>query len=251
MHGLAGIRSTSAGVNTRCCFVNKSSVSAIWRPRPLRRGSIRRGAIVRASSGDTSPQETPAKPYTNRLQTNPAYQRLKSRKQQSQEAGTSRDQSFCMQGPVHLVQYCQRERERNSAIAGPPSLDVQSAESSSNKQSPSQKQLPQSDATPSAQTQSPAFPPQDAAQRPRASLQPLSAIQQKPYASANSQAPVRHADFAEGQQSANAVATVQFWLTFHAEFGQRLRVVGSHKNLGMCSRACTGVHSSYVKLYQH
>lgn len=188
----------------------------------------------------------------------------------------------------------ERERERNSAIAGPPSLDVQSAESSSNKQSasgsmaetpwpspglshrqrdrpvsqlstdpgkasislpskqsPSQKQLPQSDATPSAQTQSPAFPPQDAAQRPRASLQPLSAIQQKPYASANSQAPVRHADFAEGQQSANAVATVQFWLTFHAEFGQRLRVVGSHKNLGMCSRACTGVHSSYVKLYQH
>ena len=294
MQGLAGIRSTSAGVNTRCCFVNKSSVSAMWRPRPLRCGSIRRGAIVRASSGETSPQESPAKPYTSRLQTNPAYQRLKSRKQQSQEAGTSRDQSFCMQGPVHLVQYCQRERERNSAIAGPPSLDVQSAESSSNKQSasgsmaetpwpspglshrqrdrpvsqlstdpgkasislpskqsPSQKQLPQSDATPSAQTQSPAFPPQDAAQRPRASLQPLSAIQQKPYASANSQAPVRHADFAEGQQSANAVATVQFWLTFHAEFGQRLRVVGSHKNLGMCSRACTGVHSSYVKLYQH
>ncbi|KAL0046174.1 hypothetical protein WJX82_004787 [Trebouxia sp. C0006] len=208
MHGLAGIRSTSAGVNTRCCFVNKSSVSAIWRPRPLRRGSIRRGAIVRASSGDTSPQETPAKPYTNRLQTNPAYQRLKSRKQQSQEAG-------------------------------PPSLDVQSAESSSNKQSASGSMAETPWPSPGLShrqrdrpTQSPAFPPQDAAQRPRASLQPLSAIQQKPYASANSQAPVRHADFAEGQQSANAVATVQFWLTFHAEFGQRLRVVGSHKNLG-------------------
>jgi len=104
--------------------------------------------------------------------------------------------------------------------------------SSSSKQSPSPQQSPQSDATPAAQTQSPAFPPQDAAQRPRASLQPLSAIQQKPYASATSAAPVRHADFAEGQQGTNAVATVQFWLTFHAEFGQRLRVVGSHKNLG-------------------
>jgi len=106
MHGLAGIRSTSAGVNTRCCFVNKFSVSAIWRPHPLCYGSVRRGAIVRASSGETSPQEASAKPYTNRLQTNPAYQRLKALKQQPQEAGTSRDQSFCMQGPVHLVQYC-------------------------------------------------------------------------------------------------------------------------------------------------
>ena len=66
----------------------------------------------------------------------------------------------------------------------------------------------------------------------RPSLQPLSAIQQKPYPPDSSQAPVRHADFAEGQQGKKTAATVQFWLTFHAEFGQRLRVVGSHKNLG-------------------
>lgn len=104
--------------------------------------------------------------------------------------------------------------------------------SSSSIQSSSEQRPLQSDASPAAQTQSPAFPPQDVAQRPRASLQPLSAMQQTPYASTNLQAPVRHADFAEGQQGTNAVATVQFWLTFHAEFGQRLRVVGSHKNLG-------------------
>ncbi len=75
--------------------------------------------------------------------------------------------------------------------------------------------------------------PRDAARQPRASLQPLSAMQQTPYASPQSQAPVRHADFAENQQGTKAMATVQFWLTFHAEFGQKLRVVGSHKNLGV------------------
>lgn len=111
MHGLAGIRSTSAGVNTRCRFVNKFSVSAVWGPQPLCYGSVRRGAIVGASHGESSRQETSAKPYTNRLQTNPAYQRLKARKQQPQEAGTSRNRCFCMQGPVHLVQYCERGRE--------------------------------------------------------------------------------------------------------------------------------------------
>ncbi|KAL0032750.1 hypothetical protein WJX79_007652 [Trebouxia sp. C0005] len=103
MHGLAGIRSTSAGVNTRCRFVNKFSVSAVWGPQPLCYGSVRRGAIVGASHGESSRQETSAKPYTNRLQTNPAYQRLKARKQQPQEAG-------------------------------PPSSDDQGAETSSNKQ---------------------------------------------------------------------------------------------------------------------
>ena len=130
-------------------------------------------------------------------------------------------------------------RQRDRPVRQLSSDPGKAPSSSSSSQSPSQQRPPQSDATPAAQTQSPAFPPQDAAQRPRASLQPLSAIQQKPYVSANSAAPVRHADFAEGQQSTNAVATVQFWLTFHAEFGQRLRVVGSHKNLGMCRRACT------------
>lgn len=106
----------------------------------------------------------------------------------------------------------------------------------SSNQSPSQQRSSQSDATPAAQTPSPV---QDPAQRPRASLQPLSAMQQKPYASAKSDAPVRHADFAEGQQGTKAVATVQFWLTFHAEFGQRLKVVGSHTNLGTCKCTCT------------
>ena len=142
-------------------------------------------------------------------------------------------------------------RQRDRPVRQLSSDPGKALSSSSSNQSASQQRPPQSDATSAAQTQSIAFPPQDAAQRPRAPLQPLSAMQQKPYASANSQAPVRHADFAEGQQGTNTVATVQFWLTLHAEFGQRLRVVGSHKNLGMCSRACTGVHSSYVKLYQH
>lgn len=242
MHGLAGIRSTSAGVNARCCFVNKFGVSTIWGPHPLCCGSVRRGAIVRASTGETSPQETSAKPYTNRLHTNPAYQRLKARKQQPQEAGppSSHVQGAETSGnkqsgsgsmadtprPSPGLSHRQRDRPVRQLSSDPGKA------SSSNNQSPSQHQPSQADATPTAQTQSPAVPPQDAAQRPRASLQPLSAMQQKPYASANSQAPVRHADFAEGQQGTNAVATVQFWLTFHAEFGQRLRVVGSHKNLG-------------------
>ena len=56
---------------------------------------------------------------------------------------------------------------------------------------------------------------------------------QSSQATSLSQAPVRHADFAEQQQDQKAEASVQFWLTYHAEFGQRLRVVGSNKNLGM------------------
>ena len=141
--------------------------------------------------------------------------------------------------PSPGLSHRQRDRPVRQLSSDPGKM----SSSSSSNQSSSQQQ-PQSDAIPAAQTQSPAFPPKDAAQKPRASLQPLSAMQQKPYASANSQAPVRHADFAEGQQGTKAVATVQFWLTFHAEFGQRLRVVGSHKNLGTRKLACTFTHLS-------
>ncbi|KAL0017961.1 hypothetical protein WJX77_011475 [Trebouxia sp. C0004] len=246
IQGLAGMRSMPAGFNTPCCCLNKFSVSSVRRPHPLCFGSVRRGVIVRASSEETSPQETSAKPYTNRLQANPAYQRLKALKQQPQEAGPP---SSHVQGaetpsnkqsgsgsmaesprPSPGLSHRQKDRPVRQLSRDPGKL----SSSSSSNQSSSQQRPPQSDAAPAAQTQSPAFPPQDAAQRPRASLQPLSAMQQKPYASVNSQLPVRHAEFAEGtKQGTNAVATVQFWLTFHAEFGQRLRVVGSHKNLGL------------------
>ena len=86
------------------------------------------------------------------------------------------------------------------------------------------------------------LPAQDAARQPRASLQPLSALQQTPYASPKANAPVRHADFAQSQQVPKALAVVQFWLTFHAEFGQKLRVVGSHKNLGRHATICMHLH---------
>ena len=68
----------------------------------------------------------------------------------------------------------------------------------------------------------------------RSTLQPQSAVQQSPYASKPS-VPARHADFAENSPAQQkTMSTVQFWLTFHAEFGQKLRVIGSHKNLGLC-----------------
>ena len=76
-------------------------------------------------------------------------------------------------------------------------------------------------------------------------MQPQSAIQQSPYASrpASPTAPVRHSDFAEGPPAQQKVtSTVQFWLTFHAEFGQKLRVVGSHKNLGACLLSCIRIN---------
>lgn len=77
-------------------------------------------------------------------------------------------------------------------------------------------------------------PPMSLTQQPRAALQPLSALPHLSPSTVPIQAPVRHADFAGGQQQdQKSVAKVQFWLTFHAEFGQRLRVVGSHKNLGV------------------
>lgn len=87
---------------------------------------------------------------------------------------------------------------------------------------------------PSVQAQ-PTPQPSQEGRHPRASLQPLSAVPQALQGAGPPQAPVRYADFAGGQQDKKAPANVLFWLTFHAEFGQRLRVVGSHKNLGMLS----------------
>ena len=90
---------------------------------------------------------------------------------------------------------------------------------------------------PSVQSQPPPLPSQAAAQQPRAALQPLSALPHLSQAAGPAQAPVRHADFAGvQQQDQKSLANVQFWLTFHAEFGQRLRVVGSHKNLGALTK---------------
>lgn len=87
---------------------------------------------------------------------------------------------------------------------------------------------------PSLQSQPAPLPLQSPTQQPRGALQPLSAMPHLSPPTAPTQAPVRHADFAGGQQQdQKSVAKVQFWLTFHAEFGQRLRVVGSHKNLGV------------------
>ena len=87
---------------------------------------------------------------------------------------------------------------------------------------------------PSLQSQPAPLAPQSPTQQPRAALQPLSALPHLSQPTAPTQAPVRHADFAGGQQQdQKSVAKVQFWLTFHAEFGQRLRVVGSHRNLGV------------------
>lgn len=86
----------------------------------------------------------------------------------------------------------------------------------------------------SEQSQPPPLPLQTPTQQPRAALQPLSALPHMSQAAAPAQAPVRHADFAGAQlKDQKSAANVQFWLMFHAEFGQRLRVVGSHKNLGM------------------
>lgn len=91
---------------------------------------------------------------------------------------------------------------------------------------------------PSVQSQPIPLPPQALMQQPRAALQPLSALPHLPQVAANALAPVRHADFAGVvQQEPKSVANVQFWLTFHAEFGQRLRVVGSHKNLGALTKS--------------
>ena len=99
--------------------------------------------------------------------------------------------------------------------------------------------------------QSVSFRPQTPGASPRSTLQPISARQQIPsllakfpqspqqssYALAKARTALpRHIDFAEpAKQPDKASAQVSFWLTFHAEFGQRLRVVGSHRNLGMHS----------------
>lgn len=87
---------------------------------------------------------------------------------------------------------------------------------------------------PPAENQPPSTPSQAPTQQPRAALQPLSAMPNLSQPAASGQVPVRHADFAGVQQQQNQqpTANVQFCLTYHAEFGQRLRVVGSHKNLG-------------------
>lgn len=72
-------------------------------------------------------------------------------------------------------------------------------------------------------------------------------------AAAIAQVPVRHADFAGvQQQDQKSMASVQFCLTYHAEFGQRLRVVGSHKNLGMLTELVTRAmlkHTSNTHLH--
>ena len=48
---------------------------------------LQRGAITSAANDEKASQEQSPKSYANRLQSNPAYQRLKALKQQPQEAG--------------------------------------------------------------------------------------------------------------------------------------------------------------------
>ena len=110
---------------------------------------------------------------------------------------------------------------------------TQGPAASQSRQAPAPSEAQSVPQQPSVQSQSFPLPSQAPTQQPRAALQPLSALPLLPQAAAPAQAPVRHADFAGvQQQEQKSAANVQFWLTFHAEFGQRLRVVGSHKNLG-------------------
>lgn len=219
----------------RCQLIAQpGTLQQLQRPCSLR---ARRQRVLRCEAADPlqkghAEQRRTAQSFRNRLQSNPAYQRLKNRTvlpRQKPEL-TPRD---AVQGPS-LAQAQQQPNLTTTQAA--PSIHPASAISTAHSGS-SQSPASQHSQSP-GRNQSITFRPQNAAGKPRPFLQPLSAQTQSPYALAQSQPSVpRHVDFAEGVPATNtsikASAAVSFWLTFHAEFGQRLRVVGSHKNLGM------------------
>ena len=227
----------------------------------------RRSAVRAVSQDEVAPTKASPKPYTSRLQSNAAYQRLKTRKQQPQETGldhhlranalTAQASSLflCDAGAPQSSSPADTTNASNASAAPGPSVAKRPEPGLSHRQkdrpvgrpivsqraASSQSRQPSSPLKKEAALPAPAptssqlgnTAQADVSRRSRPALQPLSAIPNLSQGSAQSQAPVRHADFAEVEQDKNAVAVVQFWLTFHAEFGQRLRVVGSHKSLGM------------------
>lgn len=209
--------------------------------RPSVAGSCR---VLRCSAAEPSKEEAAspqkeARSFTSRLQSNPVYQRFKARKNsQSQEqsaplvdAGSSTHEPQQRNSPQLAKETIKVAQP--SVPSPPPASGTSQTPAAQQSQSP-------------GRNQSITFRPQSSVHKPRPFLQPLSAQQQSPYSLTQSQPSVpRHVDFAEGVQKAalpvsrpegaqqlKAPAFINFWLTFHAEFGQRLRIVGSHKNLG-------------------
>ena len=67
------------------------------------------------------------------------------------------------------------------------------------------------------------------------------------YGNYASKAARRAIELASSSSGEPQTAKVTFWLQFHVEWGQRLRVVGSHPQLGACSwcsrvQPCTSTH---------
>ena len=195
--------------------------------------------VLRCATADQTNQDSPvrhqkAQSYANRLQSNPAYQRFKAKTGQP-PSGQSK--------PV-------QEAANKSASSSAPGSQPMSLPQDNQLASTPAAQSPSSQQSQSpGRNQSITFRPPSSAGKPRPFLQPLSAQQPSPFALSQPQSsPPRHADFAGVQQRQSATpasastsrsASVDFWLTFHAEFGQRLRVIGSHKNIGKSqSSAC-------------
>lgn len=216
--------------------------------RPSVAGSCR---VLRCSAAEPSKKEAAsrqkeAQSFTSRLQSNPVYQRFKARKSsQSQEQSAPHVDA----GHNPAFSSTPEPQQRNSPQLAKETLKVAQPSVPSPPPASGTSQTPAAQQSQSpGRNQSITFRPQSSAAKPRPFLLPLSAQQQSPYSLTQSQPSVpRHVDFAEGVQQPKAAlpvsrpdgaqqlkapASINFWLTFHAEFGQRLRIVGSHKNLG-------------------
>lgn len=212
----------------------------IFQPRQYRIRSARLHCVVRGESADqpkagAASQKVGAQSFRSRLHSNPAYQRFKERKgppsQKQATAPTGDVKGPTSSSPATVLQSPSLQPE--GTTLDPHSLLTQSKANSGTSHSAAS----QHSQSP-GRNQSITFQPQNTPGKPRPFLQPLSAQTQSPYALAESQPSVpRHVDFAEGVQhkkttARSSASAANFWLTFHAEFGQRLRIVGSHKNLG-------------------